>query len=97
MLRCLTIQDGPSANIHIHNSSSVLGRAGPKADVGLPDHPLLRGLISRQHAVLELQECSSSMLVTDTSLNGTWAMAPGQKLQRLQPGVATVVVAGSTL
>lgn len=97
MLRSMTIQDGPGANIEILSSTAVLGRAGLKADVGLPDHALLRGLISRQHALLQLQEGSSSMLVTDTSLNGTWAEAPGQKLQRLQPGVPTTVAAGSTL
>jgi hypothetical protein len=47
--------------------------------------------------VLQLQNSSNSLLVTDTSLNGTWAMQPGQKLQRLQPGVPTAVAAGSTL
>jgi pSer/pThr/pTyr-binding forkhead associated (FHA) protein len=97
MLRSLTVQSVPGASLDLGASTAVLGRAGPKADVALPDHPLLRGLISRQHALLELQEGSSSMIVTDTSLNGTWAMAPGEKLQRLQPGVPTPVAAGSTM
>lgn len=97
MLRSLTAQNGPGANIEIHCSRAVLGRAGPKADVALPDHPLLQGLVSRQHALLQLQEGSNSMLVTDMSLNGTWALMPGQKLQRLSPGVPTPVTAGSTL
>jgi pSer/pThr/pTyr-binding forkhead associated (FHA) protein len=97
MFRSLTVQSGPGASLDVCTSSAVLGRAGPKADVALPDHPLLRGLISRQHALLQLQEGSGSMLITDMSLNGTWAMAPGQKLQRLQPGVPTSVAAGSTM
>lgn len=74
----------------------TLGR-GPGADLRLEDAAAPDGLLSRQHALLQLAP-DGRLLVTDTSLNGCWAAGPGcGRLQRLTPHVPASLAPGSTI
>lgn len=98
MLRSLTADDGPGAELKVPDSGTVVVGRAPLADLPLPDHNSVKGLISRKHVSMQLL-ADGSIAVTDLgSLNGTWVTAAGQhKPQRLQAHVTTAVAPGSTL